>query len=321
MSITDQQSEFIQSLDGDLSPEQAANLLEMANGDTALVAEIDSVPTTVADGAGLAEQTDENTVIMAKDGKHTIPFEKLTEARNAEKQWREQAEQAQRQLTELQQSAAARQDQGSEPTITDNQVAIAQAAIDDGANPDLFGDFSEEALATGIKALIEQQVSARVDARMNEALKPFQQKEADTAEQIHYNAIYGKHPDADSIMESKELQDWIQAQPSFISVSINDVLKNGTAQQVVEVFDQFKSTTGSTQGANDAANNTKALAQAAIANTKAQVPTSLTDFPAGRPGAGASKHESMAVMNSQDLSETMQNMTPEQIEQFLNRRL
>lgn len=326
MTITDQQSEFIQSHDGDLTPEQAAALLDMADGDTAL-AETGSEPNITPDpdatpqpkpAEQVAEPDPDNSVILAKDGKHTIPFEKLTEARNAEKHWKQQYEAMQQQMADLQAQAQLRADAGIAPTVTDNQVAAAEAAIADGVDPAIFGDFSEESLAKGIQQLIDQQVKAQVQAHLDSALKPLQDKQAIDAAQSHYQTIYEKHPDADSIAESSELDNWIKSQPSFVQAATVDVLQNGSAQQIVELFDRFKQDTGKTQVADS---DIKAKAQAAIANTAPQPPASLSDFPAGRPGAAATQQEAMAAMDSQSLLDHMQGMSPEQIEQFLNRRI
>ncbi|TEU23368.1 hypothetical protein [Alkanindiges illinoisensis] len=326
MTITDQQSEFIQSHDGDLTPEQAAALLDMADGDTA-TAETGSTPDATPEpdvtpqpkpAEQVAEPDPDNSVILAKDGKHTIPFEKLTEARNAEKHWKQQYEAMQQQMADLQAQAQLRADAGIAPTVTDNQVAAAEAAIANGVDPQIFGDFSEEALAKGIQQLIDQQVKAQVEAHLSSALKPIQDKQALDAVQAHYQAIYEKHPDADSIAESSELDNWIKSQPSFVQAATVDVLQNGSAQQIVELFDRFKQDTGKTQVADS---DIKAKAQAAIANTAPQPPASLSDFPAGRPGAAATQQEAMAAMDSQSLLDHMQGMSPEQIEQFLNRRI
>lgn len=326
MSITNQQSEFIQSNEGTLSPEQAAMLLDMADGDTA-PAEIGSEPnitpepdvTPEPEPEQVAEPDPENSVILAKDGKHTIPFEKLTEARNGERHWKQQYEAMQQQMADLQTQAQARAEAGVAPTVTDNQVAAAEAAIADGVDPAIFGDFSEESLAKGIQQLIDQQVKAQVQAHLDSALKPLQDKQTIDAAQAHYNAIYEKHPDADSVVESSELDDWIKSQPSFVQTATVNVLQNGSAQQIVELLDRFKQDVSAKPQNVDS--DIKAKAQAVIANAAPRVPTSLTDFPTGRAGAGVTQQEVMADMNGHDLLGAMESMNPDQIEEFLNRRL
>ena len=307
MSITDQQSSFIQSNEGNLTPEQATMLLDMADGDSAQ-AQLDNEPDIITDDG----QQPDNSVVLAKDGVHTIPYEKLVEARNGEKQWKQQYESMQAQYAQLQAEANARAAAGYAPTGADQQLAAAEAAMAEGVDPDLFGDFSEEALAAGIQKLIEQQVSAKIGA----ALQPLQAKEVQNATQSHFDSIYAAHPDADSIAESRELADWVNAQPSYAQDAIKNVLSGGTASQVVELLNQFKGATGQNQNAGM---DMKTKAQAAINGVQRQVPTSLSDFPAGRTGAGATQQDVMAGMNPLDLSMALEGMPPDKIEEFLNR--
>lgn len=360
MTTNTQQNEFIQSLNGDLTPEQAAQLLELGDmGDTGAMPDNGGAPDASPDAgdagaadsdagtnqpdseaaagegtqpnaqqqgaAGEAEPDPANTVILAKDGKHTIPFDRLTEAREqarSERALREAAEEraaaAQRELESLRAQAQARADAGEAPTKTDNQLAAAQAAIDQGVDPGIFGDFSEEALAKGIATLVASQVEARV----SKALEPLQAKQATDATRAHYDAIYAAHPDADSIVESKELADWIAAQPSFVRGAYEQVFAKGSAHDVIELFDRFKQATGATQQPAAQAPDpeaVKAAAKAAIANAPAATPASLTDFPGGRP-AGLTKAEAMAAMtDGRELLENMEGMSAEQIDELLNR--
>lgn len=197
-------------------------------------------------------------------------------------------------------------------------MAAAQAAIDQGVDPGIFGDFSEEALAKGIATLVANQVEARV----SKALEPLQAKQATDATKSHYEAIYQAHPDADSIAESKEMADWIASQPSFVRSSYEQVFTKGSTTDVIELFDRFKQATGATQQPAAAATDpeaVKAAAKAAIANAPAATPASLTDFPGGRP-AGLTKAEALAGMtDGREMLDNMANMTPEQIEDLLNR--
>lgn len=363
MTTTNQQNEFIQSLNGELTPDQAAQLLEMGlhQGDTGaptpdeLAQPGADANTEVKDNTGGdtnteqasgkesgsadtskqedgkakpaapvdSELTADNAVILAKDGKHTIPFERLTQARDGEKHWREVAQAAERKLADLQAAATARAEAGEAPTKTDNQLAAAQAAMDAGADPAIFGDFSEQDLAKGIQTLIDQRVAESVA----KALEPVKQKEAVDATTMHFQAIYDKHPDADSIAESKELADWIASKPAFMRPSLQSVLEKGSTAEIVEFFDTFKLETGVTrttadtgagQGA-DALQAARNAARKAIESAAPKVPASLSDFPGGR-AAGLTRDEQLAQLNGQDLLDAMQsgNMNPDQIERFLN---
>lgn len=321
--------EFFQThaQDGVLTPQQAAQFLELAQGDTGIKPpEPDDVPAVIADAdktptAVQGDPDPANTVILAKDGKHTIGYEKLVEAREGEKHWKAQAEAQAAELEALKAAALARADAGAAPTRTDNAVAAATAAIDAGVNPDLFGDFSEEALAKGIQTLMSKQVaqlSAELRGELAQLVQPLQQKQAVDATQTHYEAIYAKHPDADSLAESKELKDWIGKQPSFVRTGYESVLEKGTTAEIVEFFDAFKAATGKAQG--NAQADPKAIARAALAKLQDAVPSSLSDIPGGTAGP-ANKHEAMSKLSPIEQAEALAGMSQDARDAFLNRRM
>ena len=335
-------------IEGALTPEQAAAALAAGEGDTSAELENGGAPdaTTVTDdaatdgdnkakpdaaatgdGASATTEAGEpaNAVVLARDRVHTIPYEKLEEARKGEQEarkgeqhWKAQAEAAQQQLAELQAQAQARADAGTAPTKTDNMLATAEAAIESGADVGIFGDFSEEALAKGIATLVEQQVQARVSA----ALEPLATKQAKDAAAAHYDAIYSKHPDADSIAQSTEFAAWVNAQPSAVRNAywgLFDAKTGGTADEIVEVFDAFKA--ASTPNPNTpAAADPKAAASAAVAAAKATPPASLSSIPGARV-EGASELDRAAEMSGPDMLEATKNMSPAQIEAWLDRQI
>ena len=330
------------NIDGALTPEQAAAALAAGEGDTSAELDNGGAPeaTTVTDdaaandgdnkaepdAAATGEDADTKTdaedpakaVVLARDGKHTIPYETLVKHREGEQHWKAQAEAAQQQLAELQADKQAREAAGAAPTKTDNMVATAEAAIEAGADVGIFGDFSEEALAKGIATLVEQQVQARVNA----ALEPLATKQAKDAATAHYDAIYSKHPDADSIAQSTEFAAWVNAQPSAVRNAywgLFDAKTGGTADEIVEVFDAFKA--ASTPNPNTpAAADPKAAASAAVAAAKATPPASLSSIPGARV-EGASELDRAAEMSGPDMLEATKNMSPAQIEAWLDRQI
>lgn len=332
------QEDFIQqhAQNGELTAEQAAQLLELGEGDTGVAnaaLETGGAPdaTAATEGKPEGEQADDvsktsdaelnadNAVILAKDGKHTISYDKLLEARKAEQTWRDTATAAQQELADLKAQAQQRQDAGIAPTKVDNQVAAAEAAIEAGVNPEIFGDFSEEAIAKGVQTLISQSVPALVEAQVKQALQPHQQKQEADQHSSHMTSIYEKHPDLDSILDSKELQDWLKAQPSFVQTGFETVLTGGTAPQVVELIDTYKAATGKGQAA-DTPKDVKAAAQAAIAKAQVQVPASLSDIPGGKVGP-ASAFEAIANLPPHEQIDAVAQLPAEQRERWLNSQL
>ena len=322
---------------GSLTPAQAAQLLEMGEGDTGALttepisepaaepAAVDPAPAPAADDA--AKKTDttppddpltaENAVVMARDGKHTIKFEVLADTRERLREKSAQLELANQQLAELQAQAQARADAGQAPTQADTNAAAAQAAIDAGVDPSLFGDFSPEAMAKGVAKLVQAQVAAQM-AAIDAKLQPLQQQTAKSATEAHLSAIYSAHPDADSIVESQEFAAWKAGQPSIVQQALDRALTEGSTGQVIEVFDAFKKAGAAvSQPPAQPKADPAADAKAAINALKPTPPASLSDIPGGRP-AGLSRHEQMAQMDPASLSEAMATMAPAEIDAYLN---
>ncbi|MCT6719440.1 hypothetical protein [Acidovorax sp. K2F] len=336
------QSEFFleHAVNGELTDAQMLQMMNLPEGDTSALleggmpdaaAKAEATPDD-AQGKQSETKTEATTpepdptkaVVLAKDGVHTIPFEKLAEAREAEKHWRAQAEAAAAELAALKAAAQQRADAGDAPTATDRQVAAAEAAIDAGVDPAIFGDFSEEGIAKGIQTLMQQQaqtINAAVEKRLSQVLGPLVQQQTVSATEAHMSAIYAAHPDADSIAESKELADWIERQPSFARAGYQAVLQQGSTAQIIEFFDTFKQATGMTaQQPTNGKPDVAAAAQAALAKAKATVPTSLSEIPAG---SKAHHDEAQALMEMSDSSALTSFMgkSPEQIRALLERAL
>lgn len=343
------QQEFIEEHNGDLTPEQAVHMLSLPQGDTddesssEMTEQPDSdtdsddqddgepqaTDTDETDDNGEQDQVDEanltseNAVIMARDGKHTISFDKLLDARKGEQYWREQAEANKAELAQLRETAEARAKAGLDTTKIDAQVAAAKADVEEREEAEeLFGDFSEEALTKGIEDLVERRLTSRLEEVLSERLGPIQQKQALDATQAHYQTIYEAHPDADSIVESKELSDWIETQPQFMQNAFTATLQGGSAQDVVDLFSTFKQATGATQQVEQPArdpNKVKAAARQAIASAPDKVPDTLTDIPGGRASA-ATRSERLAQMtDARDIArELEEHYTPEQRDRYIN---
>lgn len=263
------------------------------------------------------EENAENSVVLAKDGKHTIPYERLQETREQVQQYKQQVEQLTAQL-------AAQQTPGNTQVAQQN-AAVAEAVIEaSGNNADvmaMFGDFSEEAIAKGVEALVSQRVSAQVQSMMDAALAPFKQQQQLSAEQQHFAYIGSAHPDYESIPESQEFQAWKDAQPSFIRSAYDDVLNKGSAEQVVELLSLYKSQNNVSPKVDTPA-PTQAMvekAKQAVQNAPSKVPHSVTDLPAGSPAA-LSADERLSALSGPELLAEMENWSPDQVEAYMSRR-
>ena len=336
------QAEFFQehAVNGELTDAQTLKMLHLPEGDTSATLESGKPDAAASEEATTdevqgkqddkkeatqAEPDPEKAVVLAKDGVHTIPYEKLTEARGDAKQWKEQAEAALAELEAFKAQAQKRADAGEAPTKTDAQAQTAEAAIiEAGIDPEIFGDFSEEALAKGVATLVDMRanaISKAVEKRLAEVLAPILEQQKTTAATSHYSTIYERHPDADSIAESKELADWIAAQPTFARAGYQAVLSQGSTAEIIEFFDTFKQATGKTpQPTTPGKPDVAAAAQAALAKAKTKAPTSLSEIPAGSKAPHDEAQALMEMSDSNTLASFM-SKTPEQIRALLERSL
>ena len=304
------------NLDADASQAKAPTATDSEAGNSA-----NNTPAPAA-GAQATQDDEKPAPIASKSGEYTIPYEKLTSARTERDQYKAEAAQLREQLASLtaaqasnfaaaQQQAQTRADAGQAPTQADSNLALAQAAAAQGVDVAIFGDFSEEGIANGVAQLVEQRASALVDAKLNAALAPLREREAQSAVNAHQQAIYGAHPDADEVYESSEFKAWMGSQPSYARAAIEYTLANGTAQQVVEVFSMFKGATGKGTPADAVS---KALAKA-----QQQPPMSLSELP-GASASGNSDAERVAALAGDPaaLLDFMTGLSPEKQTRLMN---
>lgn len=233
-------------------------------------------PAPVAAAAPAVAAPAPEPVVLAKDGVHTIPYTELVEARRMATEAKQRADELEAAL------AAAKTPAASTPATAppDSKPEGTTQTIE------LFGDFSEEAMVKGIEKLVDIRVKA-ITADLDKRLGPTEAAAETAAHEAHFTTIYQAHPDADSIAESAELKAFIDKQPSFVRDGYRNVLTNGTAAQVVELFTTYKEATGvASRPSNTAATAAPAVdpvkaAEAAIAAAKLPPPTSLSDIPAG----------------------------------------
>lgn len=306
-------------VDGKLTDAQAMQLLSLPEGDTATPAE-SSVPAAAAptetpaapvEEKAVEKPTEPTPVIVAKDGVHTIPYEKLTEAREAEQHWKRVATEQQQQLEAL----------AKAPPAAELPAKVEPAQAEATGDP-VFGDFSEEAIAKGVERLVSAKTAA-IEAKFEEKLKtvldPIQKEKAESATEAHFSAINKAHPDVESIVQSAELGKWIDAQPSFARAAYKAAIEQGTAVEVIEALDAYKAATGKLDAA-PAQSDAAAAAQAAIAKAQSAPPMSLSELPAG----SAAHHDQAAAMlemSSTGVMSMFDGKTPEQINALMNRVL
>ena len=330
---TQTQAEFFQAhaVNDQLTPEQMAEMLNLPEGDISIIgndedgsaspdaASAPAAPAPAEPSAKVEPPTPSPAaapVLLAKDGVHTIPYETL-------EQTRLQAQQAQEEAARLRAENEALKAKTSTPAPTPEPAAPAVDA-------DLFGDYSEAAMAQGVSKLVAQAVApllAEVESLKGQLGQAEKQAEVDAAT-AHWNALYKAHPDLDSITQSKELQAWIASKPRLEQKVLNLTLQDGETGEIVEMFDRYKQETGITQRpaattpnkATSAADAAEKAAAAAVAAARTKPPTSLSEIPAGT----AAHHDPAAALLEMTPTAAMgvfEGKTPEQINALLNKVL
>jgi hypothetical protein len=242
-------------------------------------------------------------VILARDGVHTIDFQKLVDAREEARAAKAEAEEWRSKAADLMAKATA-------------PAAAAPAAPTAAPDGSIFGDYSDEAIKKGLQTLAAE-AAGKSKSEMAAELEPLKQHMAHQAAEAHFNAINAKHPDVGSIVESTEFNRWVDAQPSFVRDAYKVVLEKGTATQVVEMLDTYRTANPAKSAAAPAVDVSKQVDDA-IAKAKLKAPSSLSDIPAG----SAAHHDeagAMAEMSTTDLMTKFAGKSPAEIEAMVRR--
>jgi hypothetical protein len=123
-----------------------------------------------------------------------------------------------------------------------------------------FADAVEELLQTKLaetRDVVKKEISSRVDPIISTM----------SSQQItsHERAILAKHPDAQEIHKSEKFASWVNNLPAFARSGAVYVINSGSADEVVSLLDQYKSSTNTKNQTNDTAkptndkNNTNAV--------------------------------------------------------------
>ena len=320
-----------QGIEGNPTPEQAAHIMSLAmQGDTGEQPETDVTPAVEQkqddaqpDAKAEDQEKQEEPVLLARDGKHTIPYEELTNARTA-------AQEAQRLTAEAQARADAL---AADKAALEQQIAAQQKPAEPQPLPDdeykahlrALRKAETEALMDGdaekvveLREQMDELTERRYAAKQPEA-KPTEATQQDQAIAGHFAAIRAAHPDFESVAESKELKDWMAGQLSAVpeiarpavQAEFDRILQRGTAADVIGLLTQYKA------GAAQKASTSEAAAAAAVANAKSRTPASLSEIPGAAPAADP--FAALDSLTGVDLVDKLATMKREQVEAYMNR--
>jgi len=295
--------------DGTLNPEQMAALLTGGEGDTGAPLESGELPDTTIEtqeevAAEPVTEPEPEPVLLAKDGKHIIEYEKLVEAREEARALKAMlvnkdlalAEKEQR-ILELSTATATAQQTGD----TTDLDALVESMREDF--PEIV-DLMDKKMASVVGSMTSQ------IEELKSQLAPLKQAAVKSVEDAHLSAIVSKHPDALELANDGSLNKWVAEQPSFTRSAFEAVLASGTSEQVVELLDLYKGST--------VAKPQQPAPRKEVVVEKRPVPNSLSNVP----GATAPHHdenEAMLNMSSQNLLDRFAGKTPDQILDLMSR--
>jgi hypothetical protein len=289
--MSEQIDQFLSEIDGALSPEQASQVLALAEGnlsDSETTGEPEPEVKAVAPEEIPAPKPENNTALV--DTALADSLKSLAEAVDGLKPKEPQPE-------------------PPKPEEPPKPLRI----------EDFMGDFSAEDIAKGTAeflALKEAEIEKRLTEKLLETTAPLQAKAEEDAKSAHFASIFAKHPDAETIVADPAFKAWFDAQPTFSRNAISVTLQQGNAESIIEVFDVYKQTTQ--KPASSAAHDLKKKTDAIIAAAAAVPPNSLTDIPGGR-AAGSDPFEVIDNLPPEQQIESVMKLSPEMLERWLNR--
>lgn len=289
----------------------------LSDGDRAMLAnghavEVDGVEDPAADqegvGTGLAQE-EAQPVILARDGKHTIPYDELVTAREQARQYEQMAREQAALIDALrtQQATPAQEkpvEDDAAATLKALKLEFAEAQLveDEGLAEEIWAKI--EALQEGkTRALVQQEFEAR------DAQARAQQAQANLDATVA--AVIASYPFLDSnspVANQAAIVDVVRWRNALASegVPIHEALA-----QAAEKFAPLYAT-------KQPAASADAAAAAAIANAKARPPASMSSIPSSATPPN-DEVQAMSGMSVQALQDKMMNMDPSKIMELLSR--
>ena len=254
-----------------------------------------------------AEGQAEEAVVLAKDGKHTIPFDELQKARDAAAFWQAQAEEAKQAIQ--QKREAFEQSQQVDLKSLRKQLRDATLLDDEALIDDLESQIDAE-LVRVAQATAQQQVSAAMAAANEQAE---QQAIASTAE-----ILIAKYPALDHTKPTANAEAIAVVQALSAMYANDRPRATALSDAVAKVASMFGMDGNSQPDLSDAA--AKADKVIAAAKAKPKVPSSMASIPSA-PAPPTDEMQAIGQMSPQQMQDKMMEMPREKILALLARQM
>lgn len=256
-------------------------------------------------------------VLLAKDGKHTIPFEELTSARARAAELEQLAKQQSELIESLKgQKQAVQEEQKPEPAA-DSKIDSLGKQYEEK----LFEGNLEEAAAIRNKinaAILEQarndiRAEIKQESEANQQQRSIDEAADKAAKDYPFLDSNSKEANPEAINDVIAMRDGLVAR----GVPFHEAIAQAAAK-VVKIYAPVPAPT------QDEPKNTlaeaKKAADAAIAKAKPKVPTSLSEVPAAGKVV-TDEVEAIRDMSDRNLMQMLEGKTPKQINEIMSRVL
>jgi len=254
-----------------------------------------------------AEGQAEEAVVLAKDGKHTIPFDELQKARDAAAFWQAQAEEAKQAIQ--QKREAFEQSQQVDLKSLRKQLRDATLLNDEDLIDDLESQIDAE-LVRVAQATAQQQFSAAMAAANEQAE---QRAITSTAE-----SLIAKYPALDHTKPTANAEAIAVVQALSAMYANDRPRATALSDAVAKVASMFGMDGGSQTDLSDAA--AKADKVIAVAKAKPKVPSSMASIPSA-PTPPTDEMQAIGQMSPQQMQDKMMEMPREKILALLARQM
>jgi len=283
----------------------------------------DTEETDVEDGDETADDdgTDESPAVLAKDGKHTIPFEELQSARDSAKRLEEIVRQQSELIESLKNPAAPQAQEGNEPTLDDKLAEIRQE-IEDAALLDEPGKLN--GLIADMHRLIAEDAQSKSRAEISKEFEARDQRAREAAAQSALDAVAAQAAKDYPFLDSQSAlanQDAIGKVVRYRNALIAEGAPLHEAlAEAVKTFAPMYQTKPEGTAIQQASMSAKEAAAKAIAGARSKVPTSMSSIPSAASPA-TDEVQAMSGMSAQALQDKMMDLPREKILALMNRTL
>lgn len=254
-----------------------------------------------------AEGQEEEAVVLAKDGKHTIPSDELQKARDAAAFWQAQAEEAKQAIQ--QKREAFEQSQQVDLKSLRKQLRDATLLDDEALIDDLESQIDAEMVRVA-QATAQQQFSAAMAAANEQAE---QRAIASAAE-----SLIAKYPALDHTKPTANAEAIAVVQALSAMYANDRPRATALSDAVTKVASMFGMDGNSQPDLSDAA--AKADKAIAAAKAKQKVPSSMASIPSA-PTPPTDEMQAIGQMSPQQMQDKMMDMPREKILALLSRQM